>query len=243
MSIRKNKKSGNISTKGFFDDEKSAYLQFTDKEIFQVVGQELCAAAKGTVVDVGGGPTLNYIAPNVTEVIKVDVSDSIALSKGKFANLAFILGDASCLPLKDDVADTVIMQHLLHHMTAKDLDETISLIQSSLREAFRILRNQGLLLIVEPCFYRPIFWMQKRLYPILFPIYNFLGFPPVFFNDLDSLMQELKTLFGTADVRMIKAHLPLSCREGWSLEVPYWLSLSRFFFITAQKQCGANSDT
>jgi len=242
MKIRKNRNLRQTSTKGFFDNEKSAYLQFTDKEIFQVVEHELSAMAKGTVVDLGGGPTLNFLAPEVTEIIKVDVSDSILLSKGKFANLAFILGDASRIPLKDSVADTVIMQHLLHHITTEDLDETICLIRSSLRESFRILRDQGLLLIVEPCLYKPIFWTQKKMYPFLFSIYNFMGFAPVFFNSLSSLMRELEPLFKSTEVKMIKARLPLSCREGWSLEVPYWFSAARVFFISAQKQSSNVSD-
>ena len=242
MNIRKNENRRQVSIKGFFDNEKSAYTQFTDKEIFRVVGRELSAIAKGTVVDLGGGPTLNYLAPEVTEIIKVDISDSILLSKGKFEKLAFVLGDASCIPLKDGVADTVIMQHILHHIVTEDLDKTICLIRSSLREAFRILRNQGRLLIVEPCFYGPIFWTQKKVYPFLFSIYNFLGFPPVFFNSLDSLMRELEALFKSADVTMIKAPLPVSCREGWSLELPYWLSVSKIFFISAQKQSGDVSD-
>lgn len=65
---------------------------------------------------------------------------------------------------------------------------------------------------------------------------------PVFFNILGSLTCALEALFKGSEVKMAKAHLPVSCREGWSPEVPYWFSIAGIFFISAQKQSNDVSD-
>lgn len=242
MDVRKKSNCRSNSVKDFFDSEKAAYLRLTDKEVFRRVGENISKLTKGTVVDLGGGPTLNYISPEVYKIIKVDISDSILLAKGGFENLAFVMGDASCIPLKDGIADTVIMQHLLHHLSGTNVRESVIRIQNSLREAFRILGDQGRLLIVEPCFHRPVYWMQKKLYPLLYAIYSFIGFPPVYFSSLHSLMLEISEFTEMAKITIIKTPLPLSCREGWSIEVPYWLSLSRICVISATKQSAKIAD-
>jgi SAM-dependent methyltransferase len=81
-----------------------------------------------------------------TEVEGIDLSPSLA---AQYAGPAKIrIGDCRCLPFGTATKDILIVQGGLHHLPAlpEDLDQVLA-------EAKRVLRDNGLLLVVEPLAY------------------------------------------------------------------------------------------
>jgi SAM-dependent methyltransferase len=90
----------------------------------------------------GGGIRALYLL-GFTEVEGIDLSPSLA---AQYAGPAKIrIGDCRCLPFETATKDILIVQGGLHHLPAlpEDLDQVLA-------EASRVLRDNGLLLVVEP---------------------------------------------------------------------------------------------
>ena len=107
------------------------------------------APSDGTVVDVGAGTGaialgLAQARPDVT-VVAVDPDSTaldIAREKPGADAVDWRVGRADDVPLSDDSADVVVMSLLLHHLVP-------AVKQTGLREASRVLRPGGSLLIAD----------------------------------------------------------------------------------------------
>ncbi len=119
----------------------------------------------GVVVDAGCGPGHNAVAllgrGLFGRAVCVDLSFNMvsrALANAESLNmLGFygVCGDMSFMPLRDDVADAALLVSSLHHLVSRALRVR------ALREAFRVLRAGGAVLVVV--------WArwQVRLLPLL----------------------------------------------------------------------------
>lgn len=119
-------------TEGFFFQEKM-------RAIHRVVPPIRATS----VLEVGGGQSgLTRLLYPRTSVINVDLDQSYATQPtNRQPDMAFIAGDATCLPFPDAVFDVVTMFDVLEHVP----DEAVAA-----SEAMRVLRPGGWLLLSSP---------------------------------------------------------------------------------------------
>jgi len=132
---------------------------------------ELCKAvlpAEASILECGCGLGLsaNLLAKRGLKVTAIDVSPLfISKAKKKYGdqhNLIFLEGDVGNLPFSDNSFDAVGSSLLMEHVTD---------VKGVLGEMCRVVRNQGLLIIIMPNFLDPIqhltasiWWRQKATY-------------------------------------------------------------------------------
>jgi SAM-dependent methyltransferase len=109
---------------------------------------ELVPLAGKRVIDVGAGSGelvrwLRSQGADVTGVECGEVMLRLAHEADPEHPEAYVDGVAQALPLPDDSADVVVFSYSLHHVPAEHHDE-------ALREAARVLHDDGVLYVVEP---------------------------------------------------------------------------------------------
>lgn len=101
------------------------------------------AAKPGLMLEIGGGSgNLKEFAPRVvsTDILQAPWLDAVA--------------DAQALPFRDRTFDSVVMVDVLHHLEAP---------RRFLREAARVLRPRGRLVVIEPAI-TPLSWVVYRFF-------------------------------------------------------------------------------
>jgi SAM-dependent methyltransferase len=109
---------------------------------------ELVPLAGRRVIDVGSGSgeLVRWLRSNGADVTGVECGE-VMLRLAHEADPghpdAYLEGVAQALPLPDDSADVVIFSYSLHHVPAEHHDDALG-------EAARVLRDDGVLYVVEP---------------------------------------------------------------------------------------------
>lgn len=98
------------------------------------------------VVDVASGEGFgsDMLASNAKSVIGIDVSaEAIAHAQGRYAkaNLSFKVGDAAAIDLPDSSADVIVSFETIEHIDNQE---------GAISEFFRVLREDGVLIISSP---------------------------------------------------------------------------------------------
>jgi ubiquinone/menaquinone biosynthesis C-methylase UbiE len=125
-----------------------------DADTDYVVGRELrmalagrldCVREAGRVIEFGCGAGFytRHIAPNASELVAADISARM-LDKAKsnlktFSHVSYLKADCKSLPFADAGFDTALMANVLH---------TVSNPRIVLDEACRVLKNEGMLVVI-----------------------------------------------------------------------------------------------
>jgi len=119
---------------------------FTDAEITEKIKNSLEVKNKMTVLDLGCGPGIltSCIAPFSKMIIGFDITPEM-ITKAKIRcstnkNAVFLMGDAECLPFKDNSFDRIVTRLTFHHFTN---------VEKVLSEMYRILKFGGKAIIVD----------------------------------------------------------------------------------------------
>lgn len=139
------------------------------------------------LLDVGNGGTFDYDSRLVREVVAVDLFLE-DLVHGEFPpNVSVKNGSALDLPEADAAFDGVIMSMLIHHLIGTTVSECRANVSRAIAEAFRVLKPEGKLVIVESCvpawfytFEKLAFPVAARLIPLCIAHPATLQFPPSF---------------------------------------------------------------
>jgi SAM-dependent methyltransferase len=189
-SIRKPLISEKDRTKTYFDKRPEHYERALEKydELYNKVGDIFNLHIQGVLVDVGGGGIINYNIDKVNHLILLDIS----FSKINDCRIHQIQGDCLHVGMKSNSVDTIIMQSLIHHLAEKDYNNTEKNIKNTFKEAYRVLKPNGKLLILENCPYEYIEKVERIVYGLLQIIYRFVEFPNVFVYSQNKIITELK---------------------------------------------------
>ena len=133
------------------------YMSYLDRVLFDVVGE----ASLGVCGEVccGKGEAFALFETAIDDGIGVDVSSSM-LNKAVAAfdgeKLVFVQGDATLLPLRDDIFDTVFMLGGIHHVPDRD---------ALFAQVFRVLKPGGRFIFREPV---SDFWLWRALRAVIY---------------------------------------------------------------------------
>jgi SAM-dependent methyltransferase len=146
---------------------------------------ELKGVKAKTILDLGGakGGFSGQIKEKDTKVISIDI-DISSLKQCK--NVDPVLGNILYLPFKNDSFDIVVARAIFHHVPGE--------LDVSLTEVKRILKNNGLLLVEEPCYLNPPAYLARKMLPSLIHAPNEKPFIPKFLKNKISEYFALKEI-------------------------------------------------
>jgi ubiquinone/menaquinone biosynthesis C-methylase UbiE len=148
-----------VSTGEIEDYDAAVFTHVIRKREIGLIKSELQAVKPKRILDLGcGGGWLSKILGCYNyEVIGIDVSCSLVNSAKRVApTVAFVVGDGMNLPFREGVCDAVVCIATLHHLDA----------QKGLKEVRRILKNRGMLMLMEPNKLNPLSTIGRKLFPM-----------------------------------------------------------------------------
>lgn len=134
-------------------------------------------AGVGEVLDIGNGGIINYNVSKIEHVVALDLFLDENSSSG-YPNVIYKKGSALAIPFPDNCFDMILMQNLLHHVVGKDINESKQLLEKVTKEAHRVLKPNGKLLILESTVPRWFFYIEKKIYAMFWRL-NPINHPPV----------------------------------------------------------------
>jgi SAM-dependent methyltransferase len=137
---------------------------------------------QGDVIDVGSGGVISYPVEGITSLTLVDIA---SITPGPSLQdlqcpLTIKYSDAAALDLSSEVADCVHMQMLLHHLAEESFERSKERLDSAIREAYRVLRPGGKLVIVESGLPRWLEAVEKLLFRVTAAVLRKIDHPLVF---------------------------------------------------------------
>ena len=139
--------------------DKVIFPNIIRKRELEIISDAIFSSKPKRILDLGcgGGWLSKIISSNGNQIVGIDVSESLIKVAKNVApkSNGFIVGDCMNLGLKSNTFDLIIGMGILHHL---DLDKTLS-------ECHRVLRENGLLLIMEPNALNPLMAIGRRLVP------------------------------------------------------------------------------
>jgi SAM-dependent methyltransferase len=120
------------------------YAAYLDRALLQVVG----APKHGTIGEIccGRGEALQLVGGRAVRAIGIDISrnmlEAALTDYAAHPNIAFVQGDATRLPLADDIFDEVFILGGIHHVNDR---------HALFSEVFRVLKPGGKFFFREPC--------------------------------------------------------------------------------------------
>lgn len=131
----------------YSSDQENLYKNFFVRLLFDFGHSYIAKQGrhkKGVILDVGSGMGYHLKFEKVSndrKYICLDRDPSM-LSKIKYKNVSTMIGTCSEISLKDKSVDVVIASHIFEHLPN---------LRSDLNEIDRVLKDDGLLIVVLPC--------------------------------------------------------------------------------------------
>lgn len=162
----------------FFRDHLSDYnsnVQELDtyKRIRQSINEAIDGC--GRLLDIGNGGVFDYDTTRVGSIVALDLFlNDLPPSFVQPGNVTLRAGSALAIPEADHSFDAVLMVMLLHHLIGKTSGESLDNARGALREAFRVLKPGGKLVIVESCVPRWFYGFEIVVFPMATALINAL---------------------------------------------------------------------
>jgi ubiquinone/menaquinone biosynthesis C-methylase UbiE len=139
------------------DPHTPEYMDYLDRVLYEEAGEGRLGVCGEICCGTGEGFALFEQA--IDTGVGVDISSSmLAKARQSFASsrFTFIQGDATRLPLEENVFDNVVMLGGIHHVPDRD---------ALFREVFRVLKPGGVFIFREPV---SDFWLWKALRALIY---------------------------------------------------------------------------
>lgn len=163
----------NISFFGRHRDEYDKNIQELDT--YKAIRGSINEAIQGIdrLLDIGNGGVFDYETSIVGSIVALDLFlNDLPASFTCPPNVILRTGSALAIPEPDESFDGVLIAMLIHHLIGRTVKESIDNIHRVVREAFRVLRPGGRLIIVESCVPRWFYVFERTVFPFSAPLIN-----------------------------------------------------------------------
>ncbi len=163
------------TTKQYFEKnpEHLKHAKETYSQMYDESGKKITPLMHGTVLDIGSGGIINYDSTKVERLILVDIST--ANKENAVRNIFFVNSNIKQLGIKNEIADVVIIQHVLHHLAENTRRKSEESFVNSIHEISLAIKKSGKLIIIEGVVpysletaQKVLFSLNKILYKALF---------------------------------------------------------------------------
>lgn len=153
----------------FFRDHLQAYKKDVQElDTYVVSRQYTNEAIRGIrrLLDIGNGGVFDYDVSLVSDLLALDLSLDHIDTSSYPSHIRFKTGSALSIPEPDASFDGVLMVMLAHHLIGKTVSESIENVRTAVREAMRVLRPGGKLILVESCVPAWFYAFEKMVFPL-----------------------------------------------------------------------------
>jgi SAM-dependent methyltransferase len=175
---------GGEPVKGYFRKIRSDYQESVEREtiagVHGRIREVVEPALRGIVLDLGSGGVTEYRTGRIDLLISMDNVLEF-LKNSRNATAANVCGDVTAIPLSGASVDFIIMQHVLHHLTARRYAHNVRNVLAAAAEAARILRPGGILFLIDSMTPPLLERLQAWGYALSHAALGMLGKPMVFF--------------------------------------------------------------
>ncbi len=187
----------------FFRDQHDSYrANIQGLETYAHIRKSINEAIAGSrhVIDIGNGGVCDYDTNLVGEITAIDLFfDDMPAGYTIPANVTLKTGSALDLPEPGQSFDCAVMVMLIHHLVGNDVTECIENIRRALREAHRVLRPGGRLIVSESCVSSWFYNFERLVFPLVAPVIGSLtGHPATIQYPPQLLGAEIERIFGGA---------------------------------------------
>jgi len=182
------------SVREYFGKIYAEYQESVEKDAVADVHRRIKAVVEprldGLVLDIGSGGDTRHRNPGITTLVSVDnVVEFLRHAKDPAAVNA--AGDLRALPFKDATADRIVAQFVIHHLAEDSRVGTLANVRAAVSEAARALKPGGIVFLIDSMTFRPLDWLQRRIYGASRFVLCRLGRPMVFIFSARSLARLL----------------------------------------------------
>ncbi len=175
----------------FFQNVSDTYGDFVRERGSKEELRQRIEPRMGTwVLDIGNGGIRDFFSPATKRYIAVDFSLSM-LRKGS-KKMEKVCADASALPFKKEMFDTIFYRSMLHHLTGEKPDELDVHVKQALREGYPLLEEKGNVIVVEPCISRRLEKIERVCYFLSKIFFRIIRQPGVFLFSIEHLRKVLR---------------------------------------------------
>ena len=196
----KNKSNSNQTNKSidknisFFRENLQAYgKDVQELDTYVAIRAFTSEAIKGIdrLLDIGNGGVFDYDVDQVRHIVALDLFlDDIDTSSYP-SHIIFKTGSALDIPEPDKSFDGAIQVMLLHHIVGNTVTESRNNVNTAIREAMRILKPGGKLIIVESCVPKWFYAFEKLIFPLASRIINLIIPHPITLQYPISLIKDI----------------------------------------------------
>lgn len=184
-----------VDIRAHFTNHSHRYHQVVrnvNKQLYKNIESELNQNLRGVVLDIGSANVFGYDVNKLQQVIAVDLSFDDETQDSE--KIKHIVGDARDLrDIDSDSCDSVIMQFLLHHIVEKSKKLTDNSVLACLKEARRVLKPEGRLIIIEMLVLPFIEFVEDILYAVNHRLLGLINRPMVKFYSKKGLLLKLRS--------------------------------------------------
>lgn len=215
-------------------------IKKTNKEWYRNINRELNRFLSGTVLDIGNGGVFTYDISRPGRIIAADIAFKDIGKLPKHDKVLYLCDDARSLrSVRDNTADAVLIQFVLHHIAGISANETLKDVRQVIRTSRRVLKPGGFLIIIETCAPRFAEVSERMLYPITSRLLRFLRKPMIFLLSRKTLLRLLRDS-GFSEVHHKKISFGkrfdvLNGLKPGLVVIPGWMSPHRCYMLVGKK--------
>ena len=160
----------------FFRDHLNSYdKNVQELDTYTAIRASINQSLQGVacLLDIGNGGVFDYDTTLVHRITALDLLfDDPDLSTFLPANVTLRVGSALDIPEPPDSFDGVLMVMLLHHIVGKTAEESLDNTRRAIKQAWRVLKPGGKLIIVESCVPPWFYFLERKLFCVASPLIN-----------------------------------------------------------------------
>jgi SAM-dependent methyltransferase len=178
----------------FFRDNRLAYDKGVQQlDTYVTIRRSLDESLRGLgrMLDVGNGGVFDYDTGLVREIVALDLFLGEVQGLTLPPNVTARSGSALEIPEPDGSFDAVLLAMLIHHLIGRTVRESLDNVRQAVREAFRVLRPGGKLVILESCVPPWFYRFERAVFPLAVSVVNAVLSHPATLQYPSSVLEQI----------------------------------------------------